>query len=75
MDITFGDGCTLNGQIDSYTIAGTNIASQLKGGNSGSYTITIDVSKVSTVSIYIDATAWAWGNWIDLPIYSIRFYS
>lgn len=75
MDITFGSWCTLNGVIDSYTIAGTNIASQLKGDNSGSYTITIDVSKVSTVSIYIDATAWAWGNWITLPIYSIRFYS
>ena len=71
MEVKIGSSYTMNGQLNSFTITGTNYASQMASNK----TLTIDVSKYSTVSIYLDVTAWAWGNHASIQITSIRFYS
>lgn len=71
MEVKVGSDYAMSGRLDSFTIAGTNYAGQIASGK----TLTIDVSNYSTVSIYLDVTAWAWGNHASIPITSIRFYS
>lgn len=71
MEVKIGSSYCMDGRLDSFTIAGTNYASQM----ASSKTLTIDVGKYSTVSIYLDVTAWAWGNHASIQITSIRFYS
>ena len=71
MEITFASTTGMNGVLDAFTIAGKNYNAQV----GASKTITVDVSGYSSVSIYLDITAYAWGNHANIDISSIRFYS
>ena len=59
------------GLLNSFKVAGVEYKDQV----TENAVITIDVSNLDTVSIYTNLTVWALGNWAQLYIKSIRFYS
>ena len=77
MEIVFNYGSVTDtsgndgGVLNSFRVANT----EYKDKVTENAVITIDVSKLETVTLYVDITAWALNNWAELQIKSIRFYS
>ena len=77
MEIIFNDqGVTdytshSGGVLNSFKVAGVEYREEV----TENAIITIDVSNLDTVSISVVLTAWALGNYAEVNIKSIRFYS
>ena len=76
IEIVFNSYCVSGldaeeGYLDSFKVGGVECKSQVNENA----TITVDISKMSTVSLYLNMGSWSWGNYMYLYINSIRFYS
>ena len=59
------------GYLTSFKVGGVECRSKV----TENAVITVDISKLSTVSLYLNMNCWAWGNYMYMYFKSIRFYS